>query len=392
MDLDYWLLPEGIEEALPEQAERLEYFRRRLIDLYHTWGYALVMPPFIEYLESLTTGVGRDLERQTFKLTDRLTGRLLGVRADMTPQVARIDAHRLKRDTPVRLCYIGTVLKTQAEVAGDTRTPLQVGAELFGHAGTDSDAEIISLLLETLGIFELSPVHLDLGHVGIYRALARQASLNNDQEYALFDMLQRKALPEITDYLAQLDLAPVQRRMLGELARLNGDVDMLKAAQALLAQALPEAQAALHSVQDVGSILARRYPHVELHYDLAELRGYTYHTGIVFGAFVPGQGQEIARGGRYDEIGRHFGRARPATGFSTDLQRLVALTLPTPQPVAAIFAPAVADEHLEQRIGELRTQGERVIRELAGQPADARAMGCNRALVKHKQQWQLKDL
>jgi ATP phosphoribosyltransferase regulatory subunit len=198
---DRWLLPEGIEEVLPEQAQRLEQLRRQLLDTYNNWGYDLVMPPFIEYLESLLTGTGNDLDLQTFKLTDQLTGRLMGIRADMTPQVARIDAHQLKKDTPTRLCYMGTVLHTRTDGFAGSRSPLQVGAELYGHAGIESDVEIIGLMLETLALANVESPFIDLGHVGIYRELVKQAGLDKDQEATLFDSLQRKANTEIAAYI-----------------------------------------------------------------------------------------------------------------------------------------------------------------------------------------------
>lgn len=387
-DTDRWLLPEGIEEALPERAERLETYRRRLLDLYHGWGYALVMPPFIEFLESLLTGTGHDLDLKTFKITDQLTGRLMGVRADMTPQVARIDAHGLKSEAPTRLCYMGTVLHTRSDGFAGTRSPLQVGAELFGHAGLDSDVEIIRLMLETLTVCGVDAFSMDLGHVGIYRGLADQAGLEARQEAELFDMLQRKALPEIDAYLATLALPEGVGAMLRGLAELNGGEEVPERARTLFKGASPEVVAALDYVEAVAARVREAHPGVALHFDLAELRGYHYQTGIVFAAYVPGQGQEIARGGRYDEIGKVFGRARPATGFSTDLKTLVGLsTLQAVSPARGIFAPAETDAALQSKIRELRGAGERVVQALSGQAADARAMGCDRMLTKSDNQW-----
>ncbi len=392
-DLDRWLLPEGIEEALPEQAERLETYRRRLIDLYHTWGYELVMPPFIEYLESLLTGTGRDLDLQTFKLTDQLTGRMMGVRADMTPQVARIDAHRLKREVPARLCYLGTVLHTRPDGFAGSRSPLQLGAELYGHAGIDSDVEIICLMLETLAACGIGSVYMDLGHVGIFRAMTAQAGLGSDQEAQLFDMLQRKALPEIDEYLAALNLDKEVSAMLGALAELNGSDEVLAEARSTFARANGAVQEALDYLEAVASAVRSHHAKVELHVDLAELRGYHYHTGVVFAAYVPGRGQEIARGGRYDDIGKVFGRARPATGFSADLKTLVVVSADVLQGKASgIFAPAGEDPALNAKIEELRAAGERVICALAGQTGDARAMGCDRELVNKGDQWIVLDV
>ncbi|MDH5435659.1 MAG: ATP phosphoribosyltransferase regulatory subunit, partial [Gammaproteobacteria bacterium] len=218
-----WLLPEGIDEILPPQAEQLEVMRRQLLDMYKSWGYELIMPPFVEFLDSLLTGTGNDLDLQTFKLTDQVTGRTMGVRADMTPQAARIDAHSLKREGPVRLCYMGTVLRTRPETQGGTRSPLQIGAELYGHSGVDSDVEVLQLMLETLKVAGVKDVHVDLGHVGIFRGLARQAELNSDQEAAMFDALQRKALPEINVLLAEYGVASKIQDMFKALVELNGD-------------------------------------------------------------------------------------------------------------------------------------------------------------------------
>ena len=387
-NLDRWLLPEGIDEALPAEAERLETYRRRLIDLYHAWGYELVMPPFIEYLESLLTGTGRDLDLKTFKLTDQLTGRMMGVRADMTPQVARIDAHRLGRETPARLCYLGTVLNTRSDGFGGTRSPLQVGAELYGHAGVDSDIEVISLMLETLNATGVRSVYVDFGHVGIFRGLVREAGLTEEQETAFFDMLQRKSIPEINEFLAGLSLDAAQCARLERLAEMNGGLDVFDEARALFQGAATEVTDALEYLATVVNTVHARYPQVELHIDLAELRGYHYHTGVVFTAYVPGEGQEVARGGRYDEIGKVFGRARPATGFSADLKTLARLSEDASvSGTSRIFAPAGNDAALVQKIVELRAAGERVVQALGGQTGSARDLGCDRELKEQGGQW-----
>lgn len=386
---DRWLLPEGIEEVLPPQAERLERVRRRLLDLYRSWGYELVMPPFIEYLESLLTGTGTDLDLQTFKLTDQLTGRLMGVRADMTPQVARIDAHQLKRDEPVRLCYLGTVLRTRPEGFAGSRGPLQVGAELFGHAGIESDVEVLCLMLETLRVTGIENAHVDLGHVGIYRGLAREAGLEPEQEAALFDALQRKAKPEIEELLAQCRIAVDHARMLEALVDLNGGAEVLGEARQLMRGAGTSVQEALEYLDGVARVVQHRLPGVPLYFDLAELRGYHYQTGVVFAAFLPGHGQEIARGGRYDDIGRVFGRARPATGFSADLKTLIALGRDEAcgAEKGGIFAPASDDATLHALVRELRGKGEQVIFALPGQTGGAREMGCDRVLEHRGTGW-----
>ncbi len=386
-----WLLPEGIEELLPPQATRLETLHRRLVDLYDSWGYELVMPPFIEYIESLLTGTGNDLDLQTFKLIDQLTGRLMGVRADMTPQVARIDAHRLKRDVPSRLCYLGTVLHTRPQAHGGTRSPVQVGAELYGHPGPESDIEVLQLMVETLRSVGLERIHLDLGHVGVFRALACRAGLSTELEGALFDALQRKAMPEIEALLATHDISAANAVMLKSLADLNGGGDVFGRARAVLAPAMAEVGPALDNLQRIAETV-EGLADVEVHFDLAELRGYHYHTGAVFAAFVPGRGQAVAQGGRYDDIGRVFGRARPATGFSIDLTALLALVPEQPHVRTGIYAPWSDDTALACRVAALRKQGERVIQALPGQGGDAAAMGCDRQLLIEGGEWQVVPL
>ncbi|MDH5184902.1 MAG: ATP phosphoribosyltransferase regulatory subunit [Gammaproteobacteria bacterium] len=387
-----WLLPEGIEEILPAQAERLEGLRRQLLDTYHSWGYELVMPPQFEYLESLLTGTGNDLGLQTLKVTDQLTGRLMGLRADMTPQVARIDAHHLHRQGPSRLCYMGTVLKALPEGAAGSRSPLQVGAELYGHSGPESDAEVIQLMLTTLHTCGVQQVHIDLGHVGIYRGLVKQAGLNTEQESALFDALQRKAKPEIRELLLQMDINAGLREMLNSLADLNGGAGVIEQAAKTLQAANAEVQQALQTLTRVADLLHQSNSSISVHYDLAELRGYHYHTGIVFAAYVPGQSQAVAHGGRYDDIGEVFGRARAATGFSTDLKTLVNLQGWAESQVDAILAPYDVDLVLQARISELRAEGERVIQELPGQTGDVAEMGCRRKLIKQAGDWIVQSL
>ena len=392
MKSNRWLLPEGIEEVLPQQARQLEAMRRSLLDLFQSWGYDLVMPPFIEYIESLLTGTGNDLDLQTFKLTDQLTGRMMGVRADMTPQVARIDAHHLKSSAPTRLCYLGTVLHTRPGGFAGSRSLLQVGAELFGHAGIESDVEVLSLMVQTLKQTGVENLYLDLGHVGIYRGLVEQAGLEPEQEAILFDALQRKARPEITELLNEWSLPKAVADMLTRLTDLNGDDSVLSEARSVLKKASKPVQAALENLQQIAVLLQQRLPDLKLNYDLAELRGYHYHTGAVFAAYVPGRGQAIAQGGRYDGIGRAFGLSRPATGFSTDLRILAVLAQQSDGICAGILAPANGDADLQSVVQQLRAAGERVIFELSGQQGDAAALGCDRQLVKNTQGWEVKPV
>jgi ATP phosphoribosyltransferase regulatory subunit len=380
---DRWLLPEGIEELLPEEAERLELLRRRVLDRFAAWGYRLVMPPLIEFIDSLLTGAGHDLDIQTFKLIDQASGRLLGIRADMTPQVARIDARTHAGVTPGRFCYLGSVLHTQADRLEKSRSPIQFGAELYGHGGSASDLEIIRLMLEVLATAGVERVHLDLGHVGIFRGLARQAGLTGEQEGELFSLLQQKARPELTAAIAGMGMTPPLARMVTELVDLNGRRGVIERAR----QCLAEADAAVRLALDELAILAERLgscsPEVPLNFDLAELRGYRYQTGVVFAAFVPGYGREIARGGRYDDIGKVFGRARPATGFSADLKvilRLSGLDETFSGNGEAIFAPVAAEPGLTAAIRELRDAGHTVIEALPGQRGGAATHGFSNEL------------
>ncbi|MDV7211589.1 ATP phosphoribosyltransferase regulatory subunit [Azotobacter beijerinckii] len=390
--VDRWLLPDGIEEVLPPEAARIEVVRRQMLDLFQRWGYEFVVTPHIEFLESLLTGAGQDLDLRTFKVTDPLSGRLIGFRADITPQVARIDAHTLRREGPSRLCYAGSVLHAQPRALSTSRSPIQLGAELYGDASPASDVEVIGLMLEVLERVAVPDVHMDLGHVGIYRGLARAAGLSGEIEQQLFDALQRKAVDEVE--ALTMPLPEAQASMLRALAELCGGREVLDLAQACLVDAPAEVHAALDELIAIADALGVRYPELPLYFDLSELRGYHYHTGVVFAAFVPGVGQSIAQGGRYDDIGADFGRARPATGFSTDLKTLVALGQVAPaEPVVGIWAPDSHDVYLWQMVQRLRRQGERVIQALPGQQiAAAWACGCDRQLLLNDGQWRVVPL
>lgn len=388
-----WLLPEGIEENLPEEATKIERLRRDLLDLYRTWGYELVMTPLIEYLDSLLTGTGQGLDLETFKLIDQLNGRLLGIRADITPQVARIDAHSLQSDGPSRFCYLARILRTRPQGPGGNRSPLQVGAELYGHQGLDSDVEIIRLMLATLKVCGIERIHLDLGHIGIFRQLVRQAGLSTNMETDLFNMLQRKAYPEMKALLDGLELSEIKKYQFLSLVDLNGGSDILDRAHALLDGSGGGIESAIESLATVASVIEKQHTDIEVCFDLSELRGYHYHSGIVYAAYIPGRGEEIARGGRYDGIGAVFGRARPATGFSAELESLLRIGLP-PKDIAEshIYAPACKDDLLEARIADLRHQRRVVIRALEGQSVGPMEMGCHQQLVWQNDEWQLMEV
>ena len=390
--VDRWLLPEGIEESLPDEAAWLEHYRRALLDMFSTWGYELVIPPLIEYLDSLLIGPSDDLDLQTFKLTDQLTGRMMGVRADMTSQVARIDAHMLKRDAPTRFCYLGTVLRTRPSGRDLTRSPLQLGAELYGHAGIDSDLEVICLMLEALKLVGVKDICLDLGHVGIFTTLVKCAGLDENKQKALQTLLQQKALPEYEQFLSDCSLKKEWKDILMVLANLSGDESMIDTAKNVLQDTHDNVIADINYIEELSKRVTQRTQDIQLHFDFAALSGYHYQNGAVFAAYISGQGEQIARGGRYDTIGKAFGHSRPATGFSLDLKALAKISPYMKHAIQGIFAPNEDDPKLHEKIAQLRAQGERVIYELKKQHGDAADMQCNRVLQKENQQWIVKEL
>lgn len=392
MNDDRWLLPEGIDELLPAEAQCLETLRRRLLDLFATWGYQLVIPPFVEYTESLLTGMGRDLDLQTFKLIDQRNGRMMGVRADMTPQVARIDAHRIGAEEPQRLCYIGTVLRTRGDDFTHSRNIMQVGAELFGHAGVESDIELLNLMIAMLKTTGINDIYLDLGHVNVFRGLSRQAGLNEQQKAMLFGALQRKAAPEIETLLEPIGLDSAMVEMLSGLVGLNGEQETIEEARLALKSATDSVHQALDDLERIAEHVSKQNPEIQIHYDLAEVRGLSYHTGVVFSTYQLGVGQAIAQGGRYDDIGQVFGRSRPATGFSADLRQLMGIVSMDDIRPAGIFAPHVDDIKLQARIKALRAAGERVVCALPGQIGGAHEMGCDKILTSRDGVWRMEEL
>ena len=376
-----WLLPEYIEDVLPPTAQRIERLRRDVLDLLRVHGYELVMPPLLEYVESLLTGSGHDLDLMTFKLVDQLSGRMLGLRADITPQVARIDAHLLNRRGVTRLCYSGSVLHTLPSGLNRTREPLQVGAELYGHAGIESDVEILRLMAHALRTAGTAQVQFDIGHVGVFRCLMRRGGVAEELEADLSRVLQAKDLPALRELARPLDRTTREALLL--LPELYGGDEVLRLAAARLPRHAPIV-AALDTLRRLARALrdlvgARTF-------DLAELRGYRYHSGVVFFAYASGRANALARGGRYDDVGRAFGRARAATGFSMDLRELAQLDARAPKR-RAILAPYFADAALHAKIDGLRARGEIVIVDLPGHRGAREELGCDRALVKRGGKW-----
>lgn len=388
-----WLLPEGVQETVPPESWRLEAARRALLDLYWRWGFDLIRPPLIEYLDSLLTGAGHELDLHTFKLTDQLNGRMMGVRSDMTTQATRIDAHRLAASGPARYCYIGSVLRTRPDEPGGSRSPLQVGVEKFGDAHLHSDLEIVSLMLETLHVMGIERTYLDLGHVAIYRRLVELAEVDAEFEPTLFDVVQRKSRPDLDSLLADGRLDVMLHDRLAALIGLNGPATILDEARSTLGDIDRVIDDALDEISNMVVLIQAHYPDMPLFLDLAELRGYRYKTGLLFAAFAPGLGRELARGGRYDDVGSAFGRPRPATGFSADLNLLAALgDFTDDRQSGGIFAPADNnDDALLAEIRRLRSAGERVV---TATPAHTEidGSGCDRILESSDGRWQVRPL
>ena len=391
-----WLLPDGVQETLPPDALAVESLRHEILRLFHGWGYDLVMPAIIEYRESLLTGTAHALDTRTFALVDQLSGKQMGVRSDMTPQVARIDAHLLRDDARhhrvSRLCYCGHLLHAIGDGIHSSRTPIQIGAEIFGADSISADVEVVSLMVATLHAVGLQDISLDLGHVGIFRSLVKNTGLDAEQENRLFDMLQRKSIPDLEAYLEQLPLGDTQREQLHRLALLNGDVSVIDEARRLYHDAGDELFETLDALASVVQSLEQKYPDTPIHCDLSELRGYSYHTGLVFAAFLPGQGREIARGGRYDDVGEVFGNARPATGFSADLLDLYQLRAAQTPPPRGILVPDDDDPALLQLIQRLRADGERVVVDLSRGQSAARDQQCDREAVRDDDAWVIKEV
>ena len=344
----------------------------------------------MEYLESLLTATGEDLDLQTYKITDQLSGRLMGIRADITPQVARIDAHLLKRNIPTRLCYLGSVLHSRTNNSGDSRSPLQLGAELFGHEGVSSDIEIVKLMLATLDAVRISNICLDVGHIGIFRSLISKSQLNSMQESEVFEIVKRKAKDELKIFYKKLKINDDSSKAMLDLIDLHGDAGILDDAIHAFDKLSPDIRKYVNEVKTLTDSIIDKFD-VSINIDLSELRGYNYHTGMIYTAFVPNEGKGIAFGGRYDDIGSAFGKARPATGFSTDVKQLLELQNISEDTPDKIFAPVDDNDSLHKKITELREQGKIVIQELEGQNATAKEMNCNQTLVCENDQWVVKE-
>ena len=384
--MNRWLLPEDIADVLPAQARKVEILRRAILDLYQTYGYELVAPPILEFLDSLLTGTGSDLNLQTFKLVDQMSGRTLGLRADITPQVARIDAHLLNRTGVTRLCYAGSVAHARTPVGSSAREDLQLGAEIYGCATWEADFEAITLLLKTLVIAGLDKVYLDLSHAGILNGILADQKLDKETTETLYGLLQTKDCPRLSKWAASLPAKTTEALM--ALTELNGPcAEVLVNAK----KVLPKHAAIDQALADLERLVAvvTASSGLELSIDLADLRGYQYHSGVMFAVYVDKLPQPIARGGRYDHVGQAFGRSRPATGFSLDLLTLANLS-PLKVRKLAILAPWLEDAALSKAIAALRDSGEVVIQVMADEKVEAAEYECDRELVKQGSSWEVK--
>ena len=382
---DHWLLPEGIEDVLPGEALHREQVRRRLLDHFHGWGFEYVIPPMLEFLTSLLTGTGRDLDIKTLKVTDQMSGRTLGIRADMTPQVARIDAHSLNREGPVRLCYAGTVLHSRPDNMLASRAPTMVGAELFGDSSHQADVEIVCLMVESLQSFDKPLVHLELGDVSIYRDLVSTIDVSHRAQ--IFDLIQKKAHADLAVAAKKATNDEALIALLVELPKLCGDDAVLTRARELFAghEKILEQIANLQLIADG---VRSRFDNVNIYFDLSELRGYDYHTGIVFASYL--NGTRVAKGGRYDAVGEVFGRRRSATGFDVHVAGLAAETEPkttkTNHGRIRVTATSAADPACWEVIVSLRAQGEIVIEDNSG------VIVCDSELVSIDGNWRVQAL
>jgi ATP phosphoribosyltransferase regulatory subunit len=379
-----WVLPDHIADVLPSEARHIEELRRLYLDTARRFGYELVMPPLLEYLESLLSGTGRALDLQTFKLVDQLSGRTIGLRADTTPQVARIDAHLLNRSGVTRLCYCGPVLHTRPDRPFATREPLQFGAEIYGHDGLEADLEVIELALTSLDAVALKNVSLDLSDARIVPALLSGVSLSSDVRDSLHQALASKDLTGIQALAKGLPSSIL--KALIELVQMYGDVSVLRQAEKTFA-AWP---AILKSIKELRHI-ADAFKQVQVSFDLADLRGYGYYSGMRFAMYVAGISDALVRGGRYDEVGAVFGRKRPAVGFSLDLKELVS-AVPAQPLKAAIRAPWGVEGGLREAVAQLRGQGETVVCALPGHESEVDEFNCDRELVHVAGKWVVRDL
>jgi len=371
--MNQWTLPDYVEDMLPDEAVYLESLRRSILDLYQAHGYFYVIPPMLEYIESLNSN-GQDMDLDTFKVVDQLSGRLMGVRADITPQVARIDAHLIHNEEVTRLSYAGSVLRTRPASFLQSREPFQIGAELYGFKGIEADLEIQTLLIKTLNTIGIKTPVFDFNHLDIFTSLIASSNIERDPLDRLYEAMQKKDQSEVKSLTQSLDKK--NREALIALVSLYGDVNILKEAE----KVLPQEKAIKNALQFLNQIdKALKEYEIKISYDLSDIRGYQYHNGLVFSVYADQCYSPIALGGRYDNIGASFGRKRPATGFTMDLKNIVTL-FPNGKKAKAILAPQGNDAGLEKAIESLRQQGDVVAIDLFGD-MNAIQNNCDRILI-----------
>tara|TARA_A100001011_G_C14279205_1_gene830769 strand:+ start:593 stop:1765 length:1173 start_codon:yes stop_codon:yes gene_type:complete len=389
IEIDRWILPDGFEDVLPERAMNVEYLRRDLLDLYNSWGYDLIIPPMLEYMDSLLVEAGRDLDLLTFRVTDQVSGKMMGIRADITPQVARIDAHSFARDGISRLCYAGTVLHARARDPLSSRAPNSIGVELFGEKSVDADIEAVTLFLESLRLVDISDVCLDLGHVDICRGLLKSAGLKSPLQSEFYDLLQRKAEREIESWIANNVRDSRLARWLSVLPSLVGDSDILQVASSEFSEAPDEVVKAIEQLSRLASSVEDA--NTSLHFDLSEIPGFHYHTGLVFAGFARGNRKVLGNGGRYDCIGKAFGRNRPATGFAFDLNLLAELSNRKIPSQGAVWCFVGEDELLINEARKLRKAGQRVVQLFEERSSEA-MKSCDKQLLNENGRAVVRDL
>ena len=379
-NVDRWLLPDGVDEVLPEQAHIVEQLRRQILDLYYIWGYDLVIPPMVEFTESLLSGSGKDLDLMTFRVTDQISGRMMGIRADITPQTARMDAHSLRREGPSRLCYAGTVLHTRPRGPLQSRTPISIGVELFGEASLSADIEVIDLFLQTLTNAGIEDVYLDLGHVDICRGLLSEAGLDDELEEELFELLQRKARAELSDWIT-LNIQDARLSgWLNALPTLTGGIEVLMQAKQLLKGSPKVVLDAISQLEGIVSmpLPIRAFLCISIWEKSPDI---TIIRVLSLQPMFRVMAKRLATAGVMISVGEAFGRSRPATGFAIDLKSLVTQGRSEDSSVGGIFAPFSADTESQNQINSLRSQGKRVVQGFEGQKVDLEEMKCDHQLV-----------
>lgn len=386
--VERWLLPDGIEEILPPEAANIEFLRRQVLDLLGTWGYNLVIPPMAEYLESLLTGVGHDVDLLTFKITDQLSGRMMGLSADNTQQVARMDVHSMHQENSARYCYSSPVLHTRPASIHASRSPIQVGAELYGIKSVAADIEIVSLMLEMLQNLGIEDLTLDLGHVAIYHSLTASMALPEAIDRQLYRLVRDRSIPDLEQFIALHASSYPDMQLVADLSKYSGSRDALRQAYTAYGHLGQTITGHLDRLNKIADAVEARYPKVTLNFDLAELKDYNYHTGLVFSAFTPRFGHAVAKGGRYDATGTVFGSSRPATGFSADLKILAKLVKKTAE-APAIFAPYKGEGDLHRAVTALRQEHRRVIQAMTATETPEQ-LRCNQMLVQQDGQWVVK--